>query len=351
MRKVVRNDYLCGDAVTTQASIWDHCRNVLLLINKTKNPQCELLVQDKDLFKCLCRIVVVGGNISIASAVIKARTHVQAGFSFMQSAIAIVISFRNIFAPDCIICVFCNQQCFAPSKRNSCLELDRDPFRHAEAFVASGTIIIGNVNAVFWLKQWRCSFVSGKPRRFKTMMDSKLRVTHTELQYLAVPTDDKGVSDSAAASLQNIKWACPKRDQTTHMEWRAYQNLLQLTGILSTARIGNAREVWENAVDFVENTSMAELQIKYGEELEGSVTSAAKEWCQPQGTLRNKSSPPTAPASADLSAGSSTAGIAQQTALSPQQLKRIAENKEQALARKRARLQHETLQHECSPER
>ena len=51
MRKVVRNDYLCGDAVTTQASIWDHCRNVLLLINKTKNPQCELLVQDKDLFK------------------------------------------------------------------------------------------------------------------------------------------------------------------------------------------------------------------------------------------------------------------------------------------------------------
>ena len=182
-------------------------------------------------------------------------------------------------------------------------------------------------------------------------MDSQPPVTPRVFQYLAVPTDDKGVSDSAAASLQNIKWACPKQDQTTHMEWRAYQNLLQLTGILSTARIGNAREVWENAVDFVENTSMAEIQIKYAEEEQGCVTSAATEWCQPQGTLRNKSSPPTAPASADLSAGSSTTGIAQQTSLSPQQLKRIAENKEQALARKRARLQHETLQHECSPER
>ena len=174
-------------------------------------------------------------------------------------------------------------------------------------------------------------------------MDSKPPVTRTAFQYLAVPADDQGVANSAAASQQNLKWACPKFDQTTHMDWRTYQNLLQLTGILSTARIGNAREVWENVVDFVENTSMAELQFKYSEGQEGSVTSAAKELCQSQETFEHKSPPPTTPASADPCAGPSTTGIIQKPCLSPQQLKRIAENKEQALAKKHAKLQQEAV--------
>ena len=169
-------------------------------------------------------------------------------------------------------------------------------------------------------------------------------VTPRLFQYLAVPTDDKGCGKSAAACHQNLQWAAPEFDKSTGRDWRIYQNLLQLTGILSTARIGNTRAVWENVVEFVENAEMAEVQFPESPELWTPGISAPRS-AEPSACTSAQQSPAPAyaPSQAEPCAGVASSGSAQTPSLSPQQMKRIAENKEQALAKKHAKLQQEAV--------
>ena len=80
-------------------------------------------------------------------------------------------------------------------------------------------------------------------------------------QYLAVPTDDKELAHAAAAYHQNVLWAQPDKEKTIPRDWHAGQHLLHLTEILSTAGMGNARQVWETVVEFVENAAIAEMKM------------------------------------------------------------------------------------------
>ena len=163
-------------------------------------------------------------------------------------------------------------------------------------------------------------------------------------QYLAVPTDDKGCGKTAAVVHQNLQWQAPEFDKSTQKDWRTYQNLLQLTGILSTARIGNARAVWENVVEFVENAEMAEVQFPESPELFNPGLKAPRS-AEPSACTSAQQSPAPAyaPSQAEPCAGPPLAGPAQKPSLSPQQMKRIADNKEQALAKKQLRLQKEAV--------
>ena len=79
-------------------------------------------------------------------------------------------------------------------------------------------------------------------------------------EFVAVQKDGGGLADAAAACSENLRWSC--KGQTTAMsrDWQAYQNLLQLTGILKAAGLGNARQVWDHIVEFVELHDMAQTE-------------------------------------------------------------------------------------------
>ena len=85
-------------------------------------------------------------------------------------------------------------------------------------------------------------------------------VTRRVFQYLAVPTDDRGLTEAAISGQANLRWA-PQGRTKPHMDWAAYQNLLQLTGILTMAGIGSARRVWEHVDDFVKMTDTAQVEL------------------------------------------------------------------------------------------
>ena len=82
-------------------------------------------------------------------------------------------------------------------------------------------------------------------------------------QYLAVPTDDKELAHAAANYHQNVLWFQPDKEKTIPRDWHAGQHLLHLTKILSTAGIGNARQVWKTVVEFVENATIADMKMMW----------------------------------------------------------------------------------------
>ena len=133
-------------------------------------------------------------------------------------------------------------------------------------------------------------------------------------QYLAVPTDDLGLADAAIKCQANLSWAPPDRDKTTYKDWQAYPNSLQLTGILSTAGIGDTRKLWEHIVTYVEERDMARVELLPTRAQESSRTTAKELLNSPQHS-RQSLSPASASTKAEPCAGVSPGGSSQELPL------------------------------------
>ena len=81
--------------------------------------------------------------------------------------------------------------------------------------------------------------------------------TPTVFEFLAVPRNDASVGHAASAAYTNMKWLSADKDQIAKQDWQAYQNLMQLAGMMQQVRLSNASRVWNEVVEFVENTDMA----------------------------------------------------------------------------------------------
>ena len=167
-------------------------------------------------------------------------------------------------------------------------------------------------------------------------------------EYLAVPLADRGVADAAKCAQWNLKWAPQDRDRATHKDWQAYQNLLQLTGILATAELGNAKKVWESIAEFVETRQMAEVEIMPAKLQKTSFTTAQQLLHSDQHALQSPA-PAHGQSQVMPCAGSSSSGAGGRVALSPEQIERIRINREQALTRKSAKTRNESGDIENSP--
>lgn len=93
-------------------------------------------------------------------------------------------------------------------------------------------------------------------------------------EYLAVPLTDSGVADTAKCVHWNLKWGPQERGTAMRKDWQAYHSLQQLTGILSTAELGNGRKVWDSVVAFVETRQLAEVDIMPAKVQKSSFTTA-----------------------------------------------------------------------------
>lgn len=167
-------------------------------------------------------------------------------------------------------------------------------------------------------------------------------VTPRVFQYLAVPAGDRGLAEAASCCQANLRWAPQDRDKATHKDWQAYQNLLQLTGIISTASLGNARKGWEHVVEFVEMNDMAQRELPPTKVEKGSFTTAQQLLNTEQESRQSPS--PAYATTAEPCAGELAGGSSQKPPLSPAQISRITANREQALARKQAKMQNECVE-------
>ena len=177
-----------------------------------------------------------------------------------------------------------------------------------------------------------------------TYASTEARLLH---EYLALPLAESGVADSAKCLEWNLKWGPQERGTATVRDWHAYQNLLQLTGILTTADLGSARKVWDSVVEFVETRQLAEIEVQPAKVQKSSFTTAQqlfqKEHKIPQSPSPAKKE--ASPVQVGLGACSSRAED-KSTALSAEQLERIRLNREQALIRKSAKTRNEQLEGE-----
>ena len=164
-------------------------------------------------------------------------------------------------------------------------------------------------------------------------------VTPRVLTYLAVPTDDKGLAEAASSCEQNLRWA-QQDEKATQKDWRAYQNLMQLTGILKTAGIKNACSVWEHVVEFVEMQELAQSELPPLKSQRTSFTTA-QELLATKPHSKQSPSPASASAKAEPCAGASPGKSGQTLPLTSAQIELINANREQAQARKQAKLQQE----------
>ena len=164
-------------------------------------------------------------------------------------------------------------------------------------------------------------------------------------QYLAVPTDDRGLAEAAKCCEANMKWAPQERDRATRRDWQAYQNLLQLTGILSTAGVGNARQVWKHVVDFVEMNDMVECEPP-AKAARSSFVTAQDVLQQSQGSKQSPSPASGGPPKAEPFAGTSPKESSHKPPLSPAQIDRINASREQALARQALKKREEAAAQE-----
>ena len=162
-------------------------------------------------------------------------------------------------------------------------------------------------------------------------------VTPRLFHYLAVPTDDQGLADAATMCHSNLRWDSQERDQATHKDWHAYQNLLQLTGILSTAGVGNARKVWGHVSDFVRLRDTELVEAPPRKLQKTSFTTAQDLFHSP--TPSQSHSPAPAYAKAEPCAGVSPPGNSSKLSWTPEQLDLIKRKREQALAIKMAKQQ------------
>ena len=76
-------------------------------------------------------------------------------------------------------------------------------------------------------------------------------------EFIAVPRDDATIGRAASAAYANMQWLSPDRDRMAQGDWQAYQNLMQLAGIMQTAKLSNASQVWNEIVEYVETIDMA----------------------------------------------------------------------------------------------
>ena len=177
-----------------------------------------------------------------------------------------------------------------------------------------------------------------------TYAPKEARLLH---EYLALPLAESGVADSAKCLEWNLKWGPQERGTATVRDWHAYQNLLQLTGILTTADLGNARKVWDSVAEFVETRQLAEIEVQPARGQKSSFTTAhqlfQKEHKISQSPSHAKKE--ASPVQVGLGACSSRAED-KSTALSAEQLERIRLNREQALIRKSAKTRNEQLEGE-----
>ena len=141
-------------------------------------------------------------------------------------------------------------------------------------------------------------------------------------QYLAVPTDDCGLLDAAKTCEANLRWASSDHDRATARDWRACQNLLQLIGMVSTARIGNARKVWEDVVEFVELMDMAQIEFPPSE-VQKTESTTAKQVLQTSQSSSQSPSPAYTPSKAEPSTGEPQSQGGSSRGLSAEQMDRI----------------------------
>ena len=171
----------------------------------------------------------------------------------------------------------------------------------------------------------------------------QLPATPRVFQYLAVPTDDKGLAEAATACQHTLRWAPAERDKSTQKDWHAYQNLLQLTGILSTAGIGNATKVWDSVVEFVETKDMVAVPLPPEQPAKGAFTSA-KELLTNERVPEQSLAPVGTPTKPESCAGVLPTQDDPKVPLSPEQLERIAKNREHAMAVKQLKQNQQELE-------
>ena len=200
-----------------------------------------------------------------------------------------------------------------------------------------------------WLENQRLCFVGGGlPGPTSENSYQQPPETPRLFQYLAVPTEDRGLADSAITCQSNLRWSAPKNDRATYKDWQAYQNLLQLTGILSTAGIKNARQVWEHVASFVEEREMAQVELPPAKVPKTSFTTAQQLLIQ-SSLPRQSLSPASASAKAEPCAGVSPGGNGKKPPLSPEQIDLINKKREQALAIKQSKQLNEGALTPSSP--
>ena len=168
-------------------------------------------------------------------------------------------------------------------------------------------------------------------------------VTPRLFEYLAVPTGDRGLADAAISCQANLRWASQDSDRATKRDWQAYQNLLQLAGILSTAGVKNARQVWEHVVEFVEANDMAQTELPLAKAQKPCFTTA-------QEMLKSTQVPLQSPVPAPPSAMHEPCAVAPQASgsmrpsLTQEQLDLINANRDKALAKKHAKSFSESVE-------
>ena len=158
--------------------------------------------------------------------------------------------------------------------------------------------------------------------------------------YMAVPTDDTGLSEAASCTENNLKWAAREQDKSAPNNWRAYQNLVELSGILKTAGIGNAAKVWEHVVEFVENSQMAQCELPPTKIPKTTFKTAQDMLNASQHAPQSMGAASALTAKAEPCAGSCAPNM-QYSGLSDAQIAHIAAKREQALAIKQAKQQQQ----------
>ena len=74
---------------------------------------------------------------------------------------------------------------------------------------------------------------------------------------LAVSREDQSLGNHASCEYENLKRNVDESDRAAQKDWTAYQNLMQVLGIMKTARRKDAARVWDAVVDFVDCAEMA----------------------------------------------------------------------------------------------
>ena len=180
-----------------------------------------------------------------------------------------------------------------------------------------------------------------KPPRIMSGPTAGPPCTPKVVEFVAVQKDDGGLADAAAACSENLRWICKGRTTAMSRDWQAYQNLLQLAGILKTAGLGNARQVWDHIVEFVELHDMAQTEPPVTKLRVGPFKTAHEMFLSPLGSDQQSPAPASVASEAEPCAGVLPQGSRPKPSLSPAQLEEIHRKREEALAIKHSRAQRE----------
>ena len=166
--------------------------------------------------------------------------------------------------------------------------------------------------------------------------------TPTVFEFIAVPRDDAGVGHAASAAYTNLKWLSADKDQMAQQNWQAYQNLMQLAGMMSLVRLSNASRVWNEVVEFVETTDMAvSLDAEFAQGQKRSFQPDSKIAYAPSEPSKQSPAPVNTARFAEPCAGNTETTAQSVGGLTRQQLQEIAERREVAKAIKAAKQQEQ----------